>query len=339
MLTNHKGRPQMLKHVERLWVSWLNSHLWRSITARGPMAAFFRSNAFHRMDRARRHAATTYRSWRHPHLFRNVQTFCTFVGHVKSGSTLVGSLLDAHPDAIIADEVNVPAYVAAGFDKEQIFHILLKASRRDHMKGRVTARRLTPYAVAVPGQWQGRYRTLRVIGHSQAGPVTGQLLRNPQLFSQIQATMAGLNLKIIHVIRNPFDPISLMMVRGNRTFENACAHYFSYCEALDRLHRQTDDTNLFTVHYETFIREPRVHLQALCNFLGLEATPDYLQACTAILYDEPEMSRAAIVWQPEWIAHVEQKMSAFAFLQGYSYQHPVMSSDAIRPSPMEEGVW
>lgn len=324
----------MRERWERLWVSWLNSSYWRGLTAKGPAYRFFRSEPFQRFDRARRYLLTSYRSRRHPALFDDVQTFCTFVGHVKSGSTLLGSLLDAHPDAIIADEVDVPAYVAGGFRKEQIFHILLKGSRRDQMKGRVTARRLTPYAVSVPGQWQGRYRRLRVIGHSQAGPVTRQLRQNPQLLEQMAAAMPGVDLKVIHVIRNPFDPISLMIVRGNRSFANAIDHYFSYCEALDALSRQRDEDSLLPVRYEAFVDDPQAHLQKICRFLGLEATDDYLHDCAQILYDAPEQSRSAVNWTQPWIDIVEQRIEAFPFLQGYSYD-AAHAEDGARAHSLE----
>ena len=63
-------------------------------------------------------------------------------------------------------------YVDAGFNRRQIADILVRRSRRQAMAGRVTARRLTAYDFEVPGQWQGRYQTLRVMGDSKAGMST-----------------------------------------------------------------------------------------------------------------------------------------------------------------------
>lgn len=327
----------MHKALERLWVSWLNSGLWRGFTSRGAANRFFRSNAFHRLNRRRSYFLSYYRAVRQPHLFKDVHAFCMFVGHVKSGSTLIGSLLDAHADAIIADEVNVLDYMTAGFSKEQIYHLLLKASRRDHLKGRVTARRLTPYSVSVPGQWQGRYRTLRVIGHSQAGPVTGRLLRNTELLDQLQVIMRGVDVKVIHVVRNPFDPISLMMIRGKRSFANAVQHYFSYCEVLTDLHQRLDETSLLAVRYEAFVHQPQRMLRQICDFLGLECSDAYLDDCTKILYDAPEQSRTAIDWSSSWIDVVEQKISEVPFLHGYHYESAVPAG-SIKLQRTGEGI-
>ncbi|HZD11568.1 MAG TPA: sulfotransferase [Candidatus Binatia bacterium] len=325
----------MHKTLERLWVSWLDSKYWRRFAGQGFGGKIMHTRTFRRINLARRFALTEYKSRRRPLLFQDVHTFCAFVGHVKSGSTLIGALLDAHPDAVIADEIDVLSYAMAGFRKEQIFHILLKAARRDYLKGRVTARRLAPYSVAVPGQWQGRYRSLQVIGHSQAGPVTRKLSEDLSLLDQLRETMSGIDLKLIHVIRNPFDPISLMMQRGNRSFANAIDHYFSYCEALSVLHRRLGQENLFAVRYEAFVENPRTHLNNICRFLDLEASDEYLEACITILYDSPEQSRQDLDWEDRWIERVEQEIAQVPFLAGYSYEglsQPAATNDGAAPS-------
>jgi hypothetical protein len=243
-----------------------------------------------------------------------------FIGHTKSGSSLFGSLLDAHPDIILADEADALRYVAEGFHKEQIFHILLKGSHREAMKGRVTARRLDPYSLAVPDQWQGKYRTLKVIGDSKAGPSVRRLAREPELLHEVQRVMKGVDTRFIHVIRNPYDPISVMMVRGQRTFENAVEHYFEYCETLIALRQQLDSSNLIAVRYEEFVQQPERRLGDLCRFLGVEADDEYLRACAGILHESPERSREMVMWQPEWIEVVRERIEQVDFLTGYRYE-------------------
>ena len=74
-------------------------------------------------------------------LFGEVRDYVMFLGHARSGGTLAGALLDAHPNAIIGDEVDVIQYVNAGFERDQIFHILLERSQRQAKKGHVKAGR------------------------------------------------------------------------------------------------------------------------------------------------------------------------------------------------------
>ncbi len=310
----------MTNAVERWWVSWVNSDGWRQFAKWGAGARFFRSRAYRKVNMARRFATTYYKSSRQTAVFEDVATFCMFVGHVKSGGTLLGSLLDAHPDVILADEVDVLQYVAAGFSRDQIFHILLKGSQREALKGRVTARRLTPYSFAVPNQWQGRFQKLQVIGDSKAGPTTRQLGQQPALLPKLQERMTGVDTRILHVIRNPFDPISIMMVRGKRSFANAFDHYFDYCVTLTQLRSQLDEKNLFAVRYEDLIDNPRFWLTRVCEFLGVAADSDYLDACAGILHPSPDVSRRLVQWDPSWIQSVEQKMAQFDFLAGYRFE-------------------
>jgi len=307
--------------LEDIWVSWLNSERWRQFAKWGMGAKFFDSQVYRKMDVARRFATTYYKNLRQPGLFRDVHTFCMFIGHTKSGSSLLGALLDAHPNIILADEADALRYVADNFGKEQIFHILLKGSYREAMKGRVTARRLGQYSLAVPDQWQGKYRKLKVIGDSKAGPSVRRLSQNPELLHKVQKVMKGVDARFIHVIRNPYDPISVMMVRGKRTFENAVEHYFTYCETLLALRKELDSSNLIAVRYEEFVQRPETHLAEICRFLGVEGADEYLRACAGILHESPERSRDMVTWQPDWIEVVQKRIEQVDFLVGYSYEN------------------
>jgi hypothetical protein len=233
---------------------------------------------------------------------------------------MIGSLLDAHPNAILADEVYALRYIQAGFRREQIFHLLLRASQKELLKGRVTARRLTPYSWLVPDQWQGRFTSLQVIGDSTTGSSTQQLVEIPRLLEKLRKVMKPVNLRFIHVIRNPYDPISIMMVRGKRTFENASEHYFASCKMILELHNQLNAADLLPVRYEDFIRQPQKNLAEICSFLGLEVTPGYLKACTNILHKSPERSRGLVTWEPDWVEQVKSRMSQYEFLAGYSFE-------------------
>jgi hypothetical protein len=314
------GKP-LSASVEKLWVSLLNSDRWRRFVKSGVGAKVFRSRAFQRSNITRRYAITYCQGRLHPKQFEDVGTFCMFIGHTKSGGTMIGSLLDAHANVILADETDVLGYVSSGFNRDQIFRLLLKYSKRDALKGRVTARRLVPYHFSVPGQWQSRNQTLKVIGHSRAGPTTGKLSLEPSALEKLRNVMAGVNIKIIHTIRNPYDPISLMMVRGNRSFANAIDHYFVYCETLISLREQLDHSILRPVKYEEFVTNPREQLKGICTFLGIDADIGYLDACTSILYKFPDRSRHMVDWDETWIDVVQNKINQVDFLEGYTFSN------------------
>src|SRR5919108_3530136 len=53
-------------------------------------------------------------------VFRDVQVYCLFVGHGRSGHSIVGSLIDAHPEAVVSDELDAARYIARGFLRDQV---------------------------------------------------------------------------------------------------------------------------------------------------------------------------------------------------------------------------
>ena len=310
----------MRESFQRVWVSFLNSDGFRRFAKQGAGAFLFKSNAYRSLSMARQYLTSYYQGHREAKKYRDVKTYCTFIGHMKSGGSMIGALLDAHPHVILADEVYALRYVQAGFKREQIFHILLQASKKELLKGRVTARRLTPYSWLVPGQWQGRFASLRVIGDSTTGSSTQQLAEIPGLLEKLRKTMGPVDLKFVHVIRNPFDPISVMMIRGKRSFENASEHYFQNCDLLMELRRQLGASDLLPIRYEDFVKQPEKKLAGICGFLGLEAMPEYLRACASILHESPERSRQLVNWEPEWIERVHRRMTQYDFLAGYTFE-------------------
>ena len=79
------------------------------------------------------------------------------------------------------------------------------------------------------------------------------------------------------------------------------------------------DIRMVSVRHEDFIAEPREQLERLCDFLELEATPDYLEACAAIVFESANKARFAADWTPELIDRVAAEIERFPFLAGYAY--------------------
>lgn len=309
----------MFDRIERFWVSLINSNKFREFTKRGMGARIFYSSVYRKLDFARRYVTSYVGSLFSGSEYSQIKILCFFIGHTKSGGTMIGSLLDAHPNVMIADEVDLLQYILAGFNREQIFHLLIKGSRREEMKGRVTARRLTPYSFKVPGQWQGRYKSLFVIGDSKAGISTNRLARDSNLLPRLQKLMGSVELRIIQVIRNPFDPISAMILRSGRSHASAIEEYFQYCDILVALREKLKQDVLLSQRYEDFIQEPELHLKRLCHFLGVKAGEEYIKDCVSILHASPEKSRLLVEWNEHWKDLVLCRIAEVDFLEGYSF--------------------
>lgn len=305
--------------LERLWVLVFNAapvrHIFQAVGSR----RLSRSRPYQSALTAGRYATSYLQTRLGSSDFDELESFCFFIGHNKSGTSLIGSLLDAHRHAVVADDVDALRLVAAGFDRRQLCYWLARAARRDYLKGRVTARRVAAYSYLVAGQWQGRYEAARIVGDSASGVTTRRLATEPGLLTRLRDLAGTARVRFVLVIRNPYDPIAYIMVRGRRSYESAADHYFTNCASVVDLRRRLGD-DLLAVRYETFVSAPRPELARVCRFLGLDADSGYLEACAAIVDPTPHRSRELVRWEPAWIEDVRRRMAAFDFLEGYDFE-------------------
>lgn len=255
-------------------------------------------------------------SLRYKELFKDIETYCMFIGYPRSGHTVIGSLLDAHPNVIIGHEVDVLKYIKAGLTMNQIFYLLLKNSIAFTKSGR----KWNGYSYYVPHQWQGKFQQLKVIGDKKAGRSSKRLNKNPELLNKLYATVDVKNIKFIHIIRNPYDNICTLAKKHYKNdLRISIEDYFSMCNTVTRLKKQIEPNDIIEIKFELFLKNPENWLKKLCFFLGMNAPDDYLNDCCRILYKLPHKSRYDLTWDSELIKLVNNKIDEFDYLIGYSY--------------------
>lgn len=272
-----------------------------------------------RLSLVRRYLWSAYRTRTEPMAFTDVKVYCVFVGHARSGGSIVGALIDAHPHAIVSDEVDALQYIPTGFAREQIFQILLDRAKIQERKGRSKAGRSgKQYSYYVPGQYHARAEKLLAIGDSKAGFSTQRIGRDPTLVEALQARVHPARVKYVHIVRNPYDTISTMNVRSGRPLADGIERYFENCRALSWMWEKLDGDQMHLVRHEELVSDPHDCLRSLCEFLGLEAPGSYVDACAGILYRSPARSRKRVAWQPELTAEVARRIDQHDFLRGYT---------------------
>ena len=245
-----------------------------------------------------------------------VERFVLFVGYPRSGHTLVASMLNAHPAIVIGHRLRVLSYLAAGFGRDQVYGMVLLADRRFGRRGRIGSKR---YDYSVPGQWQGRYRDLRVVGDGDVN--TGPLTRRPDLLERLRETTGAL-VPIIHVVRNPFDNITTLAIRNRMSLEESVDRYFAAVDRTVALRDGVRHDGWLDVRHEEVISDPSRQLKEVCGFLGVEAPDGWAEACASIVYRKPRATRTQLPWSPELVAKAEQRMVGVDFLAGYNYELP-----------------
>jgi hypothetical protein len=249
-----------------------------------------------------------------PEAYPHLTTYCTFIGYPRSGHSIMGSLLDAHPEAIIAHELDTFKFLEADFTAGQIYHLLLENSRLFTEHGRQWGR----YSYAVPTQWQGRFTTLRVIGDNKGGRTTIRIAQQPGLLDRV-AQVIPLQHRYIHVVRNPYDNIATLAMRQTKDLAKAVDQYFFMCRTNQQIQDRLQTSQILEIHHEDFVADPQGQLAGMCRFLGLEPAPDYLAACASIVYKLPHRSRLEVAWPAGLLRVVPREQARYPFLQRYGF--------------------
>ena len=244
----------------------------------------------------------------------SVEVFCIFIGYPRSGHSLLGSLLDAHPEMVIAHELDVLRLVAAGWSRRALYSRIVDHDATFTASGR----QWFGYDYRVPGQWQGRVSHLRVIGDKKGGITTERLGARPDLLDRLRGTV-GVPVRLVHVIRSPYDNITTMARRSGQDLEHAAGRYFDLCATVARVKQEVPEADVLDVRHEAFVTDPRAELARACRFLGVEASSAYLDACTGAVFSAPRQTRADLAWAPSLVDHVAAQAARYEFLGGYSY--------------------
>ena len=260
--------------------------------------------------------------------FSHVKTFCLFVGYGRSGHTLIGALLNAHPTIVIGIEWDPLNKIRLGYRfRNQLFSGILENSRCFTTRHKNI---WSGYSYHVKNDWQGSYKRIHVIGDKSGGLNTKHLQDKYYLLERL-SKIIGIEPKLIHVIRNPFDIITTTAIR---TFEKDRPGYFpntndlltfieKFLKSVHIIQKLKDDGKykILDIYHEDIITNPKITLKGLIDFLGEEADDNYFENCAEIIYGQPHHSRKMTNWDRNLIKYVEQELQGFPFLQHYKFDN------------------
>ena len=103
-----------------------------------------------------------------------VHSFVIFVGHAHSGHSIIGALLDAHPEVAISNEMNVPKLILDHDLNEETLQKLVLSHTLNHSLWVNTG-----YKYHVENAYQGKTRFPKVLGDKKGGGSTRIIRNNP----------------------------------------------------------------------------------------------------------------------------------------------------------------
>lgn len=284
---------------------------------------------------------------------QDVETFVFFIGYPRSGHSIIASMIDAHPDAILAHEFNLFSKLATQLstgneyllNKSNVFNTLYQDSYTEAIIGWRSGKRsydTKGYSLKLNASesWQGRFRTLKVIGDKAGGSTSRVYRDHPELFEQIYRSLVDtvhVPVRVIHAIRNPYDMIATRLLYRMSSIKREKARFNStnklnndkilyrafqglYGE-VKAVHDMIKSCNLtvLEIHNVDFIRSPRNEMKSVCKFLGLSCSESYLEMCDEATYKHISRTRDAVEWSTQMKRLVESRMLQFPFFQRYSF--------------------
>jgi len=244
----------------------------------------------------------------------NLKYFVLFIGHGRSGHSLFGALLNAHPNAVIANELDILRMFDMKSVKErQIYKAVLKKGPQvwKHIKKRKK-----------DWPWLSGYEDLQVLGTKKGGGTESYLRDNYGDLHRLKKTLS-VPIKFIHVKRNMYDNISTVLKKGGPKFgfsdlDTAIDRYFAGIPVIKKV-RSSED--FLEIKHEDFIADPKRLITEACEFLDLSIRKDYLDFCTSVVWKEPRVTRHTVNWEDRYIDRVERLKHDVEFLKEYTFDN------------------
>ena len=291
-----------------------------------------------------------------PTVSKNIKVFLFFVGYPRSGHSIVGSVLDAHPHIVVSHELFfMNKWDSSLFNKEnadssptKLYSKIYQKSMKNAMPGNRLMKNNKGYTLAIEQSCQGSFDNfIDVIGDKSGGGVVNAYLKNrTEVLAHYKTLKEGIGIpiKVVHVIRNPYDNIATMylystirpgnkagaflrQVKENKTtikprvstLKNRILGFFDMTQAVTEIITLVGRSNVLDVHHSDFVHYSRETIVSLMEFLGVKAKEDYLEICVDKIFKEINRSRDLLKWPSELREIVEQRIKEFPFLQQYNF--------------------
>ena len=248
--------------------------------------------------------------------FCDFKSFCLIIGNSRSGSTILGSIVDAHPNAIIANETMASQVFWRGLSKSDILGEIIENSSANFKSGRQSEE----YQYQI-GAAPGSKSAVSVYGDKIWNPATLLLHGDYDLISGLEKTLEA-KVVLIASIRNPFDTIATMHKRSKAPIEDRIRWFFMHCDALAAIEAKMTKSSFLISYHEQLIDCPDEEISRISRALMLPLDHQHLKNVDRLLYRRPSNSRSSIEWTMAEVDEILERMQRFPFLSVYENHTP-----------------
>lgn len=274
------------------------------------------------------------------------EVFVQFAGFPRSGHSVLGSILDAHPDALLAHELDAMGLLRAGVPLPEILALVRANTEAFERHGRWW----NGFRHAVPGAAGGASARPLVMGDKKGDWALRHHMAEPGLLDALRRALGGRRAAWIAVVRDPYDNVATLSLRRGHRYDRArieapsearfavrlaklrdregvacrvlpemVEDYAALCAGLADLKARTDPADWHELRHDRLRVDPEGTVAGLLRFLGLGEACGFAARAAAVVRREPSRTRDAIDWPPEARRAVDALVERHDFLRGFAF--------------------
>ena len=232
--------------------------------------------------------------------------FLSFMGYPRSGHTLVAAILNANPNCMISNQLNI-----FNNDKIDMNYIRSYSLITGTWKSTTQVPHVPKQDITVIGDKTG-HRTVEILNST------------PQRLGMIKFQI-GVPIKWIHVVRNPFDNLATWAKLNyenhkqrsqSQHLNNVIEKYIKLNETIERLRKSED---VLTVRHEYVITRMHNTLEEMANFLEISFDPIWRDNVRNTVWKQPRITRRQIPWSQKQKGIVHDIIAQYDWFSGYDF--------------------
>ena len=276
-----------------------------------------------------------------------IKSYLYFIGHAHSGHSIVGSILDSHPHIVVSHEYDVFNKLSGNRScdsKECLFNALWKNSCMSITSGWRNAKKVNKkgYTLTIDNLYQDAYQSyIDVIGDKKGGGTGMMYAHNHDRFESTLdklKSIVSLPIKVIHVIRNPYDNIATTALYNYKNRKHVKVTtlktsdlelsidpgivmkiidwHFKLCQAIEEM-KVKDGLDVLEVHGKDLITDPKMVLIKLCNFLQVDCPDNFLAICADKIFPKESKTRYQVKWSNTHLSAIKMNIQKYENLHRY----------------------
>ncbi len=215
----------------------------------------------------------------------NLDTLLLFIGSPRTGSTMLGQILNYHPQCLVSNEESlVPRLI---IKKENIFRLISDVRKNaldSYYVGLERTRKYKGNLDKFQKKWKSfadfakdpifKKENLKIIGDKKAGGTAKCALAYREDF--INLIEKNKFIKLLQIVREPVEAsLSHMNSHEINSFEEACDEIVKLTN-IGQLISKKIPNRFYTLYYEDLLDNPRAVITNLLGFLNLNQHDEWL---------------------------------------------------------------